>query len=310
MRFLVMGAGSIGSVVGGLLHVAGHEAYLLGKGPHIEAVMESGNLEITGIWGDFLAAGVNAGDSVETMLSSGFRPEWTLLSVKSYDTREAMRDLLGALDGQRGVVSLQNGLGNIERIEAAAPGMAVGGRVIFGATTLNPGKVEVTVCADDVLLGPAPGGPEDVREVVEAFASSQIPCRYEEQILSFIWDKVLYNVCLNALATLLRTDYGSLGDEEGTFEVMEMLVSEFYEVAAARGVDLVSPGPEEYLSRFTRELLPPTRQHRSSMQEDIEQGRRTEIDSLNGAIAAMGKESGIDTPANAVLTRMIKFLEP
>jgi 2-dehydropantoate 2-reductase len=302
-----MGAGSIGSVVGGLLYEGGHDVFLLGKGPHIDAVMEGG-LEITGIWGEHPAGDIKAGDSVSSMLETGFEPEWILLSVKSYDTALAMADLSSALAGARGVVSLQNGLGNIEAIEAAAPGKAVGGRVIFGATTLQPGHVEVTVCADDVLLGPAPGGPDGVKEVVRAFKTSDIPCRYEERILSFIWDKVLYNVCLNALATLLRTDYGSLGDDTGTWLIMERLVGEFYDVAACEGVDLVSAGPRAYLERFARDLLPPTRDHRSSMQEDIEQGRRTEIDALNGAICRIGTESRIDTPVNEVLTGMIRFL--
>lgn len=302
-----MGAGSIGSVVGGMLHRGGHDVYLLGKGPHIEAVM-AGSLEISGLWGDLAAPGIKAADDLETMAASGFRPQWTLLCVKSYDTASAMRDLQPHLAGQDGVVSMQNGLGNIELIQQAAPGMAVGGRVIFGASTIEPGKVDVTVCADDVLLGPAFDGPAGVEEVVEAFRSSGIPCRYEERILSYIWDKVLYNVCLNALATLLKTDYGSLGDDPGTRAVIERLVGEFYQVAAAEGVDLVSPGPREYLDRFQRDLLPPTRDHRSSMQEDVEQGRRTEIDALNGAIARMGAARGIETPANEVLTAMICFL--
>jgi 2-dehydropantoate 2-reductase len=219
-----------------------------------------------------------------------------------------MRDLQPVLAGQHGVVSMQNGLGNIEVIGQAAPGMAVGGRVIFGASTIEPGKVEVTVCADDILLGPSPGGPEGVKDVVEAFHSSGIPCRYEERILSYIWDKVLYNVCLNALATLLRTDYGSLGDNPDTWAVIERLVGEFYDVAAAEGVDLVSSGPTEYLRRFECDLLPPTRDHRSSMQEDIEQGRRTEIEALNGAVVRMGAANRIDTPANEVLTQIIRFL--
>lgn len=303
-----MGAGSIGSVVGGFLHLGGHDVYLLGKGPHIEAVARRG-LEIKGIWGGRTVTGVRAASSVDVMVDDGFRPEWTLLSVKSYDTLQALRDLAPTLDGQAGVASLQNGLGNVEAIADAAPGKAVGGRVIFGATTLEPGLVEVTVCADDVLLGPAPGGPPGVEMVVEAFSDSGIPCRYEAAILSYVWDKVLYNVCLNALATLLRTDYGSLGDDPGTWAVMERLTGEFYAVAAAEGVDLVSETPAAYLSRFRDELLPPTREHRSSMQEDIEQGRRTEIDALNGAITELGRRHGIDVAANEILTAMIKSLE-
>ncbi len=302
-----MGAGSIGSVIGGFLHMGGHEVYLLGKGPHIDAVAAD-HLHISGIWGEHRDLKPRAATSVEAMLEDGFRPEWTLLSVKSYDTAQALRDLEPALAGQRGIISLQNGLGNVEAISEAAPGMAVGGRVIFGARTISPGQVEVTVCADDVLLGPAPGGPGGVEDVVAAFAGSHIPCRFEERILSYVWDKVLYNVCLNALATLLRTDYGSLGDDPDTMAIMEWLVAEFYEVAAARGVELVSPVAAEYLERFERELLPPTREHRSSMQEDIEQGRRTEIGALNGAVWRMGAESDVDTPVNELLTRMIHFI--
>ncbi|MBU1671637.1 MAG: ketopantoate reductase family protein [Actinobacteria bacterium] len=308
MRFMVVGAGSIGSVVGGFLHLGGHDVHLVGKGPHIEAVMDGG-LRIRGIWGEHSIDDARASRSVADALASGFAPEWALLSVKSYDTVAALADLAPAFPDLHGIVSLQNGLGNVEAIGAAAPGLAVGGRVIFGATTVEPGLVEVTVCADDVLLGPAPGGPEGVEQVVNAFSESYIPCRCEERILSYIWDKVLYNVCLNALATLLRTDYGSLGDDSNTWSVMETLVDEFYEVAAARGVEPVSPTPADYLARFREDLLPPTRLHRSSMQEDIEQGRRTEIDALNGAVWRMGSEAGIPTPANELLTRMIHFLE-
>lgn len=305
---MVMGAGSIGSVVGGFLHLGRHDVHLVGKGPHIQAVI-NGHLRIRGIWGEHAIEGVSASTSVRDSLAGGFTPEWALLSVKSYDTEAALDDLAPALPGLRGIISLQNGLGNLEAIAQAAPGLAVGGRVIFGATTVEPGLVEVTVCADDVLLGPAPGGPGGVEEVVAAFSGSRIPCRYEERILSYVWDKVLYNVCLNALATLLRTDYGSLGDDPDTRAIMETLVAEFYEVAASRGVDLVSPTPADYLSRFHNALLPPTRLHRSSMQEDIEQGRRTEIDALNGAVWRVGSEAGIPTPSNELLTKMIQFLE-
>lgn len=308
MRFLVMGAGSIGSVVGGFLHLGGHDVYLLGKGPHIDEVAHRG-LDITGIWGDRRVEGIRAASDISQLANDGFEPDWTLLSVKSYDTRQALADLAPLIEETKGIISLQNGLGNVEEIAEAAPGKAVGGRVIFGASTLSPGVVEVTVCADDVLLGPAFGGPAGVEDVCKAFDSSGIPCRFEERILSFIWDKVLYNVALNALATVLRTDYGSLGDDPGTLSIMRSLVGEFYTLAAAQGVDLVSPGPEAYMERFLSELLPPTRGHRSSMQEDIENSRRTEISALNGAICRMAATHGIQVPANELLETLVLFLE-
>jgi 2-dehydropantoate 2-reductase len=288
--------------------MGGHQVFLLGKGRHIEAVADNG-LNISGIWGDHRDLRPRAGTSMQDMIQDGFEPEWALLSVKSYDTRQAMSDLAPCIPGLKGVVSLQNGLGNVETVSAAAPGLAVVGRVIFGARTVDSGHVEVTVSADDVLLGPAPGGPGGVEAVVSAFQESGIPCRYEERILSYIWDKVLYNVCLNALASILRTDYGTLSDDPEIWALIELLVSEFYNVASIRGVELVSPVAADYLLRLKNELLPPTREHRSSMQEDIEQGRRTEIDSLNGAVWRTGRENGVATPTNEMLTRMIHFLD-
>ncbi|MCJ7745566.1 MAG: 2-dehydropantoate 2-reductase, partial [Actinobacteria bacterium] len=99
MRFLVMGAGSIGSVVGGFLHLGGHQVYMVGKGPHVEAVAEGG-LEIGGIWGEKRIDAIRASTTVKAALDDGFQPEWTLLSVKSYDTSGALEDLGPALTGQ------------------------------------------------------------------------------------------------------------------------------------------------------------------------------------------------------------------
>jgi len=304
---MVMGAGSIGSVAGGLLHLDGHDVTLVGKGPHIEAVMDAG-LEITGIWGERRAERIPAFTSVEDAAARGTRPWWVLLCVKSYDTVSALEDLRPVLPAAAGVISMQNGLGNYEAIAEAAPGKAVGGRVIFGASTLSPGRVSVTVCADDVLLG-APDGPPGVGDVCDAFKGAGIPCRMEDRILSFIWDKVLYNVSLNALATLLKTDYGTLGDDPETRAVMAAAVRESYEVAGAEGVELVSPDADSYTDRFYADLLPPTREHRSSMQEDIAEGRRTEIEALNGAVWRLGEKHGIATPVNEMLTRLIRFTE-
>lgn len=308
MRFLVMGAGSIGSVIGGFLHKAGHDVFLLGLGPHINAVIEDG-LEINGIWGEHKITGIKAGTNLEEVEKSGFEPEWILFSVKSYDTETALQDLEPLLQNTSGIITLQNGLGNVESIQRKAPGKAVGGRVIFGAKTSHPGTVEVTVIADDVLLGPAFDGPQGVTEVCEAFSGSGIPCRFEKRIVSYIWDKVLYNVCLNALATILKCSYGELGDDPDIWRLIEQLTYEFYDVAAAEGVEPVSATARDYLERMQTLLLPPTRNHRSSMQEDIERGNRTEIDALNGAVWRLGRKHGIKTPVNETLTRLIHHLQ-
>ena len=100
-----------------------------------------------------------------------------------------------------------------------------------------------------------------------------------------------------------------LGDDGGTRSVIETLIGEFYEVAAAEGVELVASTAGAYVERFFSDLLPPTREHRSSMQEDIENGRPTEISALNGAVCRMASDKGIEVPANRLLTTLVEFLE-
>lgn len=303
-----MGAGSIGSVIGAFLQKSGHDVAFVGMGPHIEAIRE-GPLTVSGIWGTHRLEKVAAFTSVEEVAASMFEPDWTLLCVKSYDTEKALTQIRESGLVQHGIISMQNGLGNLEMISTIFPNAAVGSRIIFGAMTEAPGNVKVTVCADDVLLGHVTGKPDGVEAVVEAFRGAGLPCRYEPAIITYIWDKVLYNTTLNALATVLRTTYGELGKNPDSRGLMEHLVREFYLVAEAEGVALVSDTPEAYLERFYRELLPPTAGHRSSMQEDMDLGRRTEIDAMNGRIWMLAEKHGLSTPFHEAYTRSVRFLE-
>ena len=90
---------------------------------------------------------------------------------------------------------------------------------------------------------------------------------------------------------------------------MRGIIAEIFAVAAARQVDLGFDGPEAYYRHLIEVELPPTVAHRASMLQDLERGRRTEIDSLNGAIARYAAQAGLATPVNATITALIKALE-
>ena len=309
MDFLVMGAGAVGSVVGGFLCLAGHRVFFLGRGDRIDTLMEKG-LRLTGIWGDHIVPPVEAGRTVNDLLNSDIEPDWALLSVKSHDTRKALVDISPIISKVRGIVSLQNGLGNLESIaDAASPEKTVAGRVIFGARMLEPGLVKVTVCADDLLLGPVKDEVSGLRDLCELIEAAGVPCRYEKKIVSYVWDKVIYNACLNALGTILDVTYGELADDSDTWYLMEEIVHECYRVAEATGVELISATAQDFLIRFKDELIPPTRDHRPSMREDIVRGKKTEIDALNGAIARLAMDSGLRAPVNETVARLIEFME-
>jgi len=318
MRYLVMGAGALGSVFGGLLAHSGRRVAFLGRGAHFEALRTRG-LTITGIWGDFQLGPVVLGPVVLGPVAAPGEPgaspdlyDIILICVKSFDTAAACRQVLPFLAPSGLIISIQNGLGNLEAIAAAGgPERTVGARVIFGAQVRAPGTVAVTVYADRVLLGGCsprvPAAPLD--RVAADLNAAGIPTAVVENILTPIWDKVLYNCALNPLGAILGATYGELGDHPPTRELMRRLIEEIYQVARARGVHLRHPDAAAYFRHFIHDLVPPTAAHHPSMLQDLRAGRRTEIDALNGAICAYAAELGLAAPHNDTLTRLIRFLE-
>jgi 2-dehydropantoate 2-reductase len=305
MRVVVMGAGAMGSVVGGLLASAGDEVFLVGRKPHLDAIMEGG-LRISGIWGDRLV--LNFAGLLEDAAEAPPEPDLVLITVKSYDTAEAVEAVAPLVGPRTLVCAYQNGLGNAETI-AARFGWerTVAARAIFGARVLEPGSVEVTVIAAPTALGVLrPEAPaERVREMAAAMDAAGLPTVYRKRIETLLWSKVAYNCALNPLSALLNVPYGALAESAATRAMMADVIHELYDVGDARGVELDPPTPEAYMERFYEELLPPTAAHYASMHEDLRLGRRTEIDALNGAIAGYGEDLGAACPVNVFLTCLI-----
>lgn len=311
MRFLVLGAGAIGSVFGGFLRRVGHDVTLVGRREHMAAIAERG-LRISGIWGEHQIAGLRTFESVAEAAGEPF--DAILLSVKSYDTETAMRQLVETrLTGEPPVISLQNGLSNVETIARfVGADRTIGGRVIFGVEAVEPGHCRVTVYAEDVMLGaiePGSPPPEAIETLARTFRDAHIPTLATDRIQAYLWSKILYNCSLNPAATLLGTHYGELLEHGETREILRRVVNEIYAVAAARGADMLTPTADAYLEILFGRLVPSTYDHHPSMLQDIRAGRRTEIDAMNGAIVRYGREGGIATPANDLLTLLIKALE-
>lgn len=311
MRVLVMGAGAIGSVFGGLLAQAGHAVTLLGRAAHMEAIRAQG-LAIGGIWGEHLVRSLVTVTSISELSPPPPPFDAVLITTKSYDTEAAVCQALPFLGPSSLVVSLQNGLGNLETIaEIAGPERAVGGRVIFGVDLVEPGRVVVTVFGGDVMLG-SPGNADlggRIKELASASSAAGIPTQATENIQGFIWGKVLYNGSLNALSALLGVPYGALLETEATRDLMTSLIRETFAVARAEGAPLPWDEPEQYRRALFEELIPATAAHFASTHADLRRGRRTEIDSLNGAVVRLGRLHGVPTPVNSTLTLLIAAAE-
>lgn len=224
-----------------------------------------------------------------------------LLTTKSFDTDAAVKEIMPLVGPKTLIVSLQNGIGNIETIAAiAGKEHTVGGRVIFGIEFVEPGHFKVTVIADKVLLGSVSKDipKERIAEIASSINRAGIPTDTTDDINKFVWMKVLYNCCLNAPGALLDTNYGSLGELEPTREIMRAIISEVLAVAKSRGIDVGFQTAASYEDFFYSKLLPPTYAHHSSTLQDLKSGKKTEIEALNGAIVRLGKETGVPAPVN------------
>lgn len=306
-RVLVAGAGAVGSVLGGLLARAGSSVTLLGRRPHLEAIRANG-LVLDGLFGSHRVTDL---DCVGEAAALRGPYATVLLTVKSYDTA-AMAALVAPHLAAGGLLLvLQNGLGNLETAaRAVGADRVLGARVIFGAEVLAPGRVQVTVYAEPVLIGSLP--PDDGRLRAEAarwaarLAAAGIPAAPTDALLAELWAKVLYSAALNPLGALLGLTYGQLAAEPDARAIMDAVIEEAFAVARAEGVALRWPTAAAYRETFYGRLVPATAGHRSSMLQDLERGRPTEIDAISGQVAARGATHGVPVPTNTTLARLVR----
>jgi len=304
---LIAGAGAIGSVVGGLLAAAGSTVTLLGRRDHMDAVQARG-LAIDGLFGTHRVSGLECATAAGE-LGGPYRA--IFLTVKAYDAAEMVDTVAPFLDRDGVLVCMQNGLGTLEpAVAAVGQARVLGARVIFGAELPEPGRATVTVCADPVLIGalePAADG-QRARAVAwaSALADAGIPAAQTEAIVAELWGKVFYNAALNPLGALLDLPYGALAEDPDSRAVMDLVIAEAFAVARAAGIALRWPDAGAYRAEFYGRLVPATARHRSSMLQDLARGRPTEIEAINGYVAARGAALGVPAPTNVTLTRLIR----
>lgn len=305
MKILIMGAGAIGSVFGGFLAEHGHDVSFIGREQYIQAIKKEG-LRISGIWGEHFIRNIKCFTSAKEISEANF--DFVLLSAKSFDTEETVKQVLTLVGPETMIVSLQNGLGNIETIARfAGKERTIGARVIFGVVLIEPGHFDITASADKVVLGAiAPDVPAGkVIKIAATINDAGISTITTNEIEKFIWKKVLYNCCLNAPAALLDSCYGKLGEFKATRNIIHSIITEVLAVAKECKIDLGFPDATAYEKVLYEELLPPTYAHHPSTLQDLKNGKKTEIEALNGAIVRLGKDKGIPTPVNWTLTQLI-----
>jgi len=315
--FLVYGAGALGSLFGAKLTLAGHRVTLLGRPAHVEAIRERGLL-VTGL----TEARVEL-EAVSDLddLPDPFHADHILIMVKAYDTSQAAGALARWLEGRmnssggpaRGstIVSLQNGLDNLTALASRlGPRLLLGGLTSHGATFIDWGHVHhagtgYTVVGFHPECSGGAGRDRSVRvqELSDAFMKAGIDTSITRDLAGEVWAKGLVNCAINPVTALSGKENGAL--LQGPLRRLARLACD-EGARVARAADVTLPGePWERVDRVIQE----TAQNRSSMLQDIQRGRRTEINAISGAIVKLGVALGIATPVNNVLWRLVQGIE-
>lgn len=290
----------MGSLFGGLLARAGEEVWLVDLWKtHIEAIQSHG-LVLEEPEGP-LTLPLRA----TTDVASAGKADLVLLFVKAYDTERAITQSLVLEKEDTLFLSLQNGLGNGEVISRHVdPSRVVLGVTNHGATVLGPGRIRHAGRGKSYLGALRGGRTNRLEEIAQVFGQAGLETELTEHIEELIWEKLLVNIGINALAALTGLKNGELLDYPETLRLMEALVSEAAQVARAKGIRI----PADPLQKVI-EVARATAANRCSMGQDLDHRRRTEIDVINGAVVREAKRFGIPVPYNETITALVKVIE-
>jgi 2-dehydropantoate 2-reductase len=303
MKIAVLGAGAMGSVIGGLLAKAGNDVTLVDVSkPTVDAISANG-LKIEDKAGAIDTIRLRATDQ-----PSSIGPvDLLLVFVKCYHTETAVTAVRSLIAPQTTVLSLQNGWGNGPRIaRIVGEDKLLLGVCYHSATVTAPGHV-LHAGKGMTFMGEANGKmTERLARMAKAFTAAGIEVTTTPDVLKEIWSKLALNVCTLPTSALLRFYAPQLIEHEPMLDLMRALLREVVAVAQAQGIALDFDEHWEAITGLLKRCGPNAK---SSMLQDVEKGRRTEIDVINGAIIEAGQRLGIATPYNDVLVKLIKSLE-
>jgi len=296
MNIVILGAGAIGSLFGGLL-CKKNNVTLVGRKLHIQAIKKNG-LKITGK--THLNVDMSAVDSISKIDSS---PDLLILTVKSYDTETAIKEAKNIIGNNTIVLSLQNGLDNVEKIcKTIDIKNVVACVTTHGVFFSKPGVVKHTGMGETVLGELNGKQTERIKQISKLFGNSDIETKISNNIFREIWIKAIVNSSINPLTTFFQCKNGYLLENPILEKIVEKICEESTIIANSEGIELSNTDMVEK----TEEVIKNTSENYSSMFQSIKKDDETEIDSINGKIVEIGKKNNVETLLNEILVYFIK----
>jgi 2-dehydropantoate 2-reductase len=303
VKICILGAGALGSAMGGALAEAGHGVTLITRNRlHVDAVNAAGLILRT--HGQDRSVRLAA-----AVCATGLGPvDLVVVLVKSLDTWAAITSARCLVGPETVVMSLQNGLGQEDILATAVGGgHVVAGKTYVGGVMLGPGHVISSTAGKETIIGELSGDLSPrIKAIAEAFSASGLITRASANIMGAMWDKLFVNVATGAVAAITGLAYGDLYAVPEIEQTAIVAVAESIAVARVLGISIETADPRAPWVKASSGLPP---EFRTSMLQSLDKGALTEIDFINGAIVRAGAKAGIPTPVNATLVALVKGIE-
>ena len=305
MRFAIVGAGAVGGFYGAMLARQGHEVSFVARGAHLDAIRQRG-LRIVGPLGDFTVKTPAESDSVKIGPTDA-----VVLAVKTYDNDSAIPLLKPLVGPATTVLTLQNGVDSAEQVAAAVGEHAtIGGSTYIATAVEAPGLIRQTGTHRRVVFGEYFGTAgvvtDRVRAIEQAMLGADIQAEAVADSKPVIWEKFTYLAPFAAFTGAARLPIGPLWADEHCRSMFLAAVDEVSAVARAHGIALPAD-QRARLDDYMTKLPPSTR---SSLLIDLSQGKRTEVEALQGSVVRRGRAKGVPTPILAALYAVLKVQVP
>ena len=304
MKICFIGAGALGSTIGGTLAKGGAQVWLIDPfQAHVDAINAQGLR--------MLEAGVETTVAVTACSLAGqvgVVADLVIVLVKSYHTREAVRAAATIIGPETVVMSLQNGLGHEDILaEEVGRDRVMAGKTYVGGVFLAPGHVRSGVVGKETIIGELDGriSPR-AQSIANYFNAAGLLTHLSDNIMGTMWDKLFINVAGGGLTAITGLTYGGLYASPILEETALAAIGEAITVAQAAGIAISITDPRIAWTMASAGL---PAEFKTSMLQSLQSGNATEVDYIHGSVVRWGAKLGVVTPVNATIVACVKGIE-
>jgi len=300
MKIGIAGAGAVGCHYGSLLQQVGNDVSYLARGPHLEAMQKAGLHHVSGECDRTIRVKV---DDQPDVLSGS---EVIIFTCKMNDLDEMIQAVRTVAGTETLLVPLQNGVEAPAMVAEAFTEQAVAaGTAFIGARIETPGTV-IHSAAGGMRLGlwRHGNGEEKFQILVRALTEAGVPARREGDVKRMLWRKLLWNCGFNAITAITRRYARDMAVGAETLAIVREAMQEAVTLARTEGVDVGETDIQKHIE-ITLKMGPV----KTSMWQDLDRGRRTEVDFINGLVVRRAAEREIEAPVNRMLTALVHAIE-